>query len=175
MGINGIGGSSPRPRSFTDPVAAKTVEQKPVAKVAPAKQAPATAQAAAPQKNFLEEVIDFFRSLFGGKPAPALNSYQTELRDVAQATFPTVLTDDQAKLLKNPTVTGTGRDAGAVTMTYDLKDGATAASLAKALNDGWDGIYENTNEGLNTVGMTNMKITAQGNKLTVTMDYKVGG
>jgi len=107
------------------------------------------------------------------KPQP-LNSYQTELRDIAKGTFPTVLTDDQAKLLKNPVVKAKGGDAGMVTMIYNLKDPASAAALGKALNDGWDGLNENINEGLDTIGMTDLKITSKGKQVIVEMNYKVG-
>ena len=105
-----------------------------------------------------------------------LNPAAADLRDALIGTLPTVLDSSQAAKLTNPTVTARGGNSGVLKITYDLKDPASAAAMAKALNDGINGIEENTAESCNVSDFSNLKITSSGSKVVITADYtKPGG
>ena len=105
-----------------------------------------------------------------------LNPVAADLRDALIGTLPTVLDPSQAAQLKSPTVTAHGGNSGVLNITYDLKDPASAAAMAKALNDGINGIEENTAESCNVSDFSNLKITSSGGKVVITADYtKPGG
>ena len=105
-----------------------------------------------------------------------LNPAAADLRDALIGTLPTVLDSSQAAKLTNPTVTARGGNSGVLKITYDLKDPTSAAAMAKALNDGINGIEENTAESCNVSDFSNLKITSSGSKVVITADYtKPGG
>jgi hypothetical protein len=94
-----------------------------------------------------------------------------DLTVALEGTLPTVLDPAQADQLASPTVTAQGDKSGTLSVTYQLKDAASAQALAAALNDGLDGIEENTAESCNISDFKNLKITAAGDKVIVTADF----
>ncbi|MFL5318086.1 MAG: hypothetical protein ACJ790_00420 [Myxococcaceae bacterium] len=90
----------------------------------------------------------------------------------AKGVIPSVLTPAQEKLLgKHPDVAGHGTTKGLARMTYHFKNADEAKAMAKALNEGWDGIYENTNECLDDVAVTDLKIKAEGRNVVIDLPF----